>query len=116
MLLGREGYRRLMNETAGIYFLEKEHILNFQRYCVEPLELDDEEMRRYFFEHYRRLLYIRQPSDPDLMKKTEEIADYLNLSLKVTKARYDHLETVLKRTIRACRSAASPGKKNDFDE
>lgn len=95
MLLGSERFRRLIDEMAGTYFLEKDLILNFEEYCMVPLELHDEEMRRYCFEHYRRLLYVRQPADPDLVPRAGELAEFLGLSLDISDADYSHLEKKL---------------------
>ncbi|MDY6911355.1 MAG: DUF1638 domain-containing protein [Chloroflexota bacterium] len=92
MFLGSKQFQLLMNEMAGTYFLEKDLILNFEESCVKPLELHDEEMRKACFEHYRRLIYIRQPSDPDLMTKAGELADFLELSLDTLDADYSFLE------------------------
>jgi hypothetical protein len=92
MLLGAERFRQLIEETAGTYFLEKDLILNFEEYCMVPLELHDEEMRKYCFAHYRRLLYVRQPSDPDLASKAGELAEFLGLSLGTRDADYSHLK------------------------
>jgi len=91
MFLGSERFSRLLEENAGTYFLEKELILNFKAYCIEPLELYDEEMREQCFKHYRRLLDVRQPSDPDLIAEASEIAEFLGLSLEVQDADYSHL-------------------------
>ena len=44
MLLGSERFRQLISEMAGTYFVERDLIVNFEEYCVRPLELDDEEM------------------------------------------------------------------------
>jgi hypothetical protein len=92
MLLGSDLFERLTDETAGTYFLEKDLILNFREYCFEPLELYDEEIRKCCFEHYKRLLYIRQPSDPDIVPQACELADFLELSLDIRDADYSHLE------------------------
>ncbi len=92
MLLGSELFQRITDETAGTYFLEKDLILNFREYCLEPLELYDEEIRKLCFEHYRKLLYIRQPGDPDLASQTCELAEFLDLSLDIKDADYSHLE------------------------
>jgi hypothetical protein len=92
ILLGTDLFGRLIDETAGTYFLEKELILNFREYCFEPLELYDEEMRKICFEHYKRLLYVRQPGDPNLMPQACELADFLELSLEIKDADYSHLE------------------------
>ncbi len=92
MLLGSERFRRLIEEMAGTYFAERDLILNFEEYCVRPLELRDEEMRKYCFKQYRRLLYVRQPADPDLVPQAGEMAEFLKLSLDISDADYSHLE------------------------
>jgi len=95
MLLGSDRFRQLLNEMTGTYFAEKELIQNFEEYCAIPLELHDEEMRRYCFNQYRRLLYVRQPSDPDLVSRAGEVADFLGLSLDISDVNYSHLEKSL---------------------
>ena len=92
MLLGSERFRQLIGEMAGTYFAERDLILNFEEYCVKPLELHDEEMREYCFRQYRRLLYVHQPSDPDLVLQAGEMAEFLDLSLAISDADYSHLE------------------------
>ena len=99
MLLGSERFRRLIEEMAGTYFAERDLILNFEEYCVRPLELRDEEMRKYCFQQYRRLLYVRQPSDPDLVPQAGEMAEFLELSLDISDADYSHLEKNLIKLI-----------------
>jgi hypothetical protein len=99
IFLGSERFNRLLEEDAGTYFLEKELICNFREYCIEPLELYDEEMREQCFKHYHRLLYVRQPSDPDLMARANEIAEFLGLSLEVQDADYSHLEKRLTKIL-----------------
>lgn len=96
MLLGSERYNRLLEQDAGTYFLEKELIYNFKEYCIEPLELYDEEMREMCFKHYNKILYVRQPSDPDLVTEASEIAKFLGLSLEIQDADYSHLEKRLR--------------------
>jgi hypothetical protein len=105
MFLGSEEFRKIMDEQAGTYFLERELIRNFEEYLIEPLELYDQEMRRSYFKHYRRLLYVRQPSDGDLVRKAEELARYLDLPLEMRDADYAHLEQRLAEMIGASCSA-----------
>jgi hypothetical protein len=99
MLLGAERFRRLIEEMAGTYFVERDLILNFEEYCVAPLELHDEEMRKYCFKCYKRLLYVRQPSDPDLMSQAGEVAEFLELSLDISDADYSYLERKLTKLL-----------------
>ena len=52
-------------------------------------------MREWYFEHYRQVVYIRQPMDPDLMKAVQAIAALLNLDVKVRDADYTDLISYL---------------------
>ncbi|MFC1962844.1 DUF1638 domain-containing protein, partial [Chloroflexota bacterium] len=95
MLLGTERFRRLLEENAGTFFAEQDLILHFEEYCTVPLELHDEEMRQYIFEKYQKLLYLRQPSDPDIVPRASDVAKFLELSLEISDADYSHLEKYL---------------------
>lgn len=106
MFLGSEAFRKIMDETAGTYFLEKELIMNFEKYCIEPLDLEDDEMKRLYFRNYKRVIYLRQPSDPDLGKRAGELAGFLGLLHEVRDAEYRHLERDLMELI----GLASEGK------
>ncbi len=92
MLLGTDVFERLIEETAGTYFLERELITNFERCCALPLELHDDEMRRELFKHYKKLVYVRQPDDRGLETKVQELATFLELSLDIRDSDYSHLE------------------------
>jgi len=95
MLLGNERYQHIIEEIPGTYFLNSDLILNFEEYCAEPLELYDDEIKRLVFEHYERVLYLRQPSDPDLVLRAAEVAEFLHLSLEIQDADYSYLEQIL---------------------
>lgn len=95
MLLGKERFKELIEEMAGTYFAERDLVLNFQEYCVKPLELHDEEMRNYCFDKYTRLLFVQQPEDRDMVSKASEIAEFLGLSLDVSEADYSYLDSRL---------------------
>lgn len=99
MLLGAERFQQLVEEMAGTYFAERELILNFQEYCVKPLELDDEEMRKYCFANYTRLLFVRQPADHDMGPRASEVAEFLGLSLDFSEADYSHLDRRLSKLL-----------------
>ena len=90
--LGSKRFRELIDDVTGTYFVEEDLITNFEDYCIKPLELRDEEMRRLCFQHYKRLLYVRQPSDPELLSRASELAKFLGLSLEVDDADYSYLE------------------------
>jgi hypothetical protein len=98
ILLGSRRFHALIDEEAGTYFVEKDLILNFSEYCIQPLELDDPLMRKSYFQYYKRLAYIRQPLDPDtIMPNVKDISRFLKLKPMVIDADYSELTANLLR-------------------
>ena len=96
IFLGIKRFQAIINEEAGSYFIEKNLILNFSEYCIQPLELDDPLMREIFFQHYKRLVYIRQPFDSDsITPDFHDISQFLNLKPMVVDADYSELKAKL---------------------
>ena len=96
ILLGSRRFHAIIDEEAGTYFVEKELILNFSEYCIQPLELDDPVMRESFFQHYKRLVYIRQSFDSDsIIPSFHDISQFLDLTPLVIDADYSELKTNL---------------------
>ena len=96
ILLGSRRFHAIIDEEAGTYFIEKNLIVNFPEYCIQPLELDDPLLRKSFFQHYKRLAYIRQPLDPDtIMPNVHDISQFLSLIPLVIDADYSELTTNL---------------------
>ena len=95
MLLGSRKYEDIMNETVGTYFLERDLILNFERYCLEPLALWDDEIKRTLFQPYNRVIYIRQPLDQNLAPQVMNLARFLELPLEIRNADYLYLDRAL---------------------
>lgn len=96
ILLGSQRFHAIIDEEAGTYFLEKDLILNFSEYCMQPLELDDPLIRKSYFKYYKRLAYIRQPLDPDtIMPNVREISHFLKLKPMMIDADYSELKTNL---------------------
>ena len=96
MLLGDRLFESILTESTGTFFIEQELLLNFDAYCSEPLELFDDSLKKIYFEHYRHLLYVRQPNDPDLTAKAKEIANFLNLALDIRNADYSHFSDLVR--------------------
>lgn len=95
MLLGPQRFQELIEGMAGTYFAERDLVLNFQEYCVKPLELHDEEMRKFCFDNYSRVLFIHQPEDEDIVANVSQIAEFLGLSLDISEADYSYLDDKL---------------------
>ncbi len=101
ILLGRERFCDAVSAESGTYFLERDLIVNFERYCRRPLELDDAEIREAMFRHYRRVLYLRQPSDGNLLPKVSKIAAFLRLPFEMTDVDYSFLENQIAQLMAA---------------
>jgi hypothetical protein len=99
ILMGENRFRQWIRDQAGTFFMERELVENFETYCWEPLELEDPQMRRWYFEHYRRIAYIRQPRDPDLTDRVRRIAGALDLKLQIVEAEYGELEQAVNQLI-----------------
>jgi len=99
LFLGSARFRKIMDAEAGSFFMERDLILNFEAYCLNPLELYDAEMRRFFFANYKQLIYVKQPTDRELIAKVGELANFLELSLKVVEADYSELERKISKLI-----------------
>lgn len=95
ILLGSRRYQDIMAEEAGTFFVEKDLLLNFDEFCRIPLELDDPELRNMYFQHYQRIVYIRQPLDPDLSQQVQSVANLLDLKSTVVEADYSQLKAFL---------------------
>jgi hypothetical protein len=96
ILLGSRRFRAIIDAEIGTYFIEKDLILNFSEYCAEPLELNDLLLREGYFQHYKRLAYVRQLLDPDLMiSRVQEIAQLLDLEPVIIDADYSELRANL---------------------
>ena len=100
MLLGNLLFESILTEITGTFFVEQELLLNFDTYCSEPLELTDDDLKKIYFEHYRRLLYVRQPNDPELTEQANIIADFLNLTLDIQDADYSYFSKLLRTLIK----------------
>ena len=98
ILLGSRRFHAIIDEEAGTYFVEKDLILNFPEYCIQPLELDDPLMLESCFQYYKRLAYIRQSLDPDtIMPNVHDISRFLKLKPMVIDADYSELTANLLR-------------------
>jgi hypothetical protein len=100
IFIGKKRYQQIISDQPGTFFIEKEFLLDFENLCRIPMELDDPEMRRLFFHHYQQIIYIRQPLDPDLSDKANDVANLLELKLNIIDADYTELNGFL---VKLCR-------------
>jgi hypothetical protein len=90
---GAEGFAGLMEEELGTYFLTDYLVQSFDHLVIEGMGLDQNpELREEYFRNYRRVVYLQQRDDPDLLVKARAAADALNLPLEVRRTGYGALE------------------------
>ena len=82
-LAGSEAFADLHAEELGTFFLTDYLVKHFDRLVVKALWLDTHpEMLDAVFGNYRRLAYLSQVDDPDLLDRARAAADRLGLSFE----------------------------------
>lgn len=86
----------LMEEEPGTFFLTDFLVRGFKGTVWRGLGLDRyPELMDEYFRHYRRIVYLAQTQDDELMVRATAIAAQLNLPLEVRDTGYNQLETRL---------------------
>jgi len=82
-LAGSEAFADLHAEELGTFFLTDYLVKHFDRLVVKAFWLDTHpEMLHAVFGNYRRLAYLSQIDDPDLLDRARVAADQLGLSFE----------------------------------
>jgi hypothetical protein len=88
-----QGFHDLMDEEPGTFFLTDFLVRGFQGTVMKGLGLDRfPQLKEDYFRHYKRLVYLVQLKDPDLLARAEQISDYLELPLEIRHTEYGLLE------------------------
>lgn len=93
---GGETFHALMEEEPGTFFLTDFLVRGFRGLVIKGLGLDRfPQLKDDYFRNYRRVIYLVQIPDPELVARAEEIAAYLDLPLEVRETGYGGLEARL---------------------
>ena len=80
---GREVFDRLQDAEPGTFYLTDFLARQFDTLVIEGLGLDRHpELMPLYFGNYRRLIYLAQTDDPDLMARAEAAAQRLGLTFE----------------------------------
>lgn len=91
-MYGGESFAQLMAEEPGTYFLTDFLVRAFKGTIIKGMGLDRyPELKADYFRHYKRLVYLAQRPDDDLIARAEAIAHYLELPLVVRVTGYGEL-------------------------
>lgn len=86
-------FDRLIDEEVGTYFLTDFLVRSFDHLVVKGLGLDRfPQLRDDYFGSYRRVVYLAQRDDPDLLSRARRAAALLGLPLEVRRVGYGDLE------------------------
>jgi hypothetical protein len=90
-------FAEMMDEEAGTFFLTDFLVRGFRGTIWHGLGLDRyPQLLEDYFRHYRRLVFLTQSGQPELMTRAQEIATTLGLPLEVRHTGYERLEVQLK--------------------
>jgi len=93
-LTGSAEFADLHAEELGTFFLTDYLVKHFDRLVVRAFWLDTHpEMRDAVFGNYRRLVYLSQSDDPDLVERARYAADCLGLAFEHRRTGLGELET-----------------------
>lgn len=95
---GRPDFARLTDEEPATFFLTDFLARNFDRLVIRGLGLDRHpELLPQYFGNYRRLVYLAQTDDPDLVAAARRGAARLGLEFELRRTGYGELATSLAR-------------------
>ena len=98
---GAAAFAALQDEEVGTFYLTDFLARNFDRIVWRGLGLEDHpELLPTYFGNYRRLVYLAQTQDPDLVELARSAAERLGLA-------FDHRQTGLGDLATAIRTAAA---------
>lgn len=90
---GAADFAALMDEEPGTFFLTDYLAQSFDHLVIEGLGLDRlPELRDDYFRNYRRIVYLQQRGDSELLAKAQAAARALNLPLEIRGTGYGALE------------------------
>jgi hypothetical protein len=93
---GRTDFARLAEEEPATFWLTDFLARNFERLVIRGLGIDRHpELESMYFGNYRRLVYLAQTEDPDLLAMARRAADRLGLAFEHRHTGYGELATSL---------------------
>jgi len=95
-MYGGQDFHDLMEEEPGTFFLTDFLLRGFSGLFIRELGLDRfPELRNEYFRNYRRMVYLAQNPEPELLEKAREVSARFELELEVHPTGYGQLEVRL---------------------
>jgi hypothetical protein len=97
---GGTAWDELQEEEPGTFYLTDFLVRHFGALVIRGLGLDRHpELRDDVFGNYRRLVYLAQVDDPELLARAEAAAEQLGLAYEVRRTGYGQLQPALRRFV-----------------
>lgn len=97
---GEDAFASLAEAEPGTFYLTDFLARHFDRLVIQALGLDRHpELRSEYFGNYRRLVYLSQTTNENLLVAAKEAAAVLELEFTHVHTAYGALETSLRRTV-----------------
>ena len=94
---GRTDFARLADEEPGTFWLTDFLVRNFDRLVIRGLGIDRHpELEQQYFGNYRRVAYLSQTDDPDLLAMAHRAAERLGLAFEHRHTGYGELTTSIR--------------------
>ena len=105
-MYGGDTFHQLMAEQPGTFFLTDFLVRGFRGTILKGLGLDRfPQLKDEYFRHYKRIVYLAQKPEPELLEQAQHAADYLGLPLEVRETGYGLLEERLVAMMQGSRGA-----------
>ena len=94
---GSEVFHDLADEEPGSFYLTDFLAQHFDQFVTKPLKFETHpELKEMYFGNYRRMVFISQKQDPELLAYASDIADKLDMDFEHVHVGYGELESGLK--------------------
>jgi len=102
---GSERFAALSDAEPATFYLTDFLAHHFDRLVVRPLKIDEHpELKNVYFGNYRRLVFLSQSRDEDLLRAAKNVAEYLQLEFEHVHCGYGELETNLRVQLEGAKS------------
>ncbi len=92
-MYGGKAFHELMEDEPGTFFLTDFLVRGFKGTILKSMGLDRfPELKDEYFRNYKRIVYLVQNQDPELVDKAKSAADFLGLPLEIRETGYGMLE------------------------
>jgi hypothetical protein len=100
-MYGGNLFQDLMDEEPGTFFLTDFLVRGFRGTILKGLGLDRfPQLKEEYFRNYKRIVFMTQKEDEELVAQAERAADYLGLPLEIRHTGYGLLEERLVEMMR----------------